>query len=201
MKRISLLCIMLALAVRPAARAQDAATEERLNRLGGKIEDLIAAQGEQDKRITALTREIAELREQLGKPNASYASQDELRRLGEAVKEVDRKRMDDNERIHSELLKLGKSLAQPSPAPKKPAAAPPASNDSDSKAPAAGGDKGLGFTYKVQQGDRLSTIAQAYREKNIKVTVDQILKANPGLVAEKLKVGQEIWIPAPTQTQ
>jgi len=31
------------------------------------------------------------------------------------------------------------------------------------------------------------------------VTTDDILKANPGLKAEKLKVGQKIFIPAPQQ--
>ena len=38
---------------------------------------------------------------------------------------------------------------------------------------------------------------QAYREKNIKVTVKQIENANPGLKPERLKVGQKIFIPAP----
>ena len=40
-------------------------------------------------------------------------------------------------------------------------------------------------------------IAEYYAKYGVKVTTDQILKANPGLKAEKLKPGQEIWIPAP----
>jgi beta-lactamase regulating signal transducer with metallopeptidase domain/LysM repeat protein len=56
-----------------------------------------------------------------------------------------------------------------------------------------------GFEYVIQKGDTLSIIAQAYKEKNIKVSNDDILKANPGLKAEKLKVGQKIFIPAPPQ--
>ena len=52
-------------------------------------------------------------------------------------------------------------------------------------------------TYVVQSGDTLSVIVQAYNEKGIKVTTKQILKANPGLVPEKMKVGQKIFIPAP----
>ena len=40
-------------------------------------------------------------------------------------------------------------------------------------------------------------IIAAYKEKGIKITVDQILKANPGLKADKLRVGQKIWIPSP----
>jgi len=37
----------------------------------------------------------------------------------------------------------------------------------------------------VQKGDTLSTIVQAYRDKNIKVSKDQILKANPDLKHRK----------------
>jgi len=54
-----------------------------------------------------------------------------------------------------------------------------------------------GFEHTVASGDTLSTIVQAYKKKGIKVTVDQILKVNPGLVPEKMKVGQKIFIPAP----
>jgi len=49
----------------------------------------------------------------------------------------------------------------------------------------------------VARGDTLSTIVEAYREQNIKVTLDSILKANPGLKPERLQVGQKIIIPAP----
>jgi LysM repeat protein len=51
----------------------------------------------------------------------------------------------------------------------------------------------------IQKGDTLSIIAQAYKEKNIRASIDDILKANPALKAEKLKVGQKIFIPAPPQ--
>ena len=46
---------------------------------------------------------------------------------------------------------------------------------------------------------RLLAIAKAYRAQGIKVTTDQILKANPGLDAKNMKVGQKIFIPAPAQ--
>jgi len=39
---------------------------------------------------------------------------------------------------------------------------------------------------------------KAYKDNNINVTMDQVLKANPGLKPEKLRVGQKIIIPAPT---
>ena len=55
-----------------------------------------------------------------------------------------------------------------------------------------------GFEYLVQRGDTLAGIANAYREQGIAVTVDEILKANPGLDPKKLTVGQRIFVPAGT---
>ncbi len=193
MKRIFFLIVSMALCAAPQVHAQDAATQERLDKLTGQIEDLLAARAEQDKRITALTVQLSELREQSGKPNASYASQEDLKRLAEAVREVDRKRLDDYDKIHADLLKLGKTLSSPPPAPRRPLelTAPPSEGANSNR---AGGDE-KGFEYIVQNGDNLSTIVKAYREKNIKVTVEQIVKANPGLVPEKLRVGQKIFIP------
>ena len=51
----------------------------------------------------------------------------------------------------------------------------------------------------IQSGDTLSVIVKAYAEKNIKVTVDQIVAANPGLNPKRLRVGQKVFIPAPQQ--
>ena len=110
MKRISFLLVTLALCAAPALRAQDAATQERLDKLSGRIEDLTAAQEALKKQMSELSRELESVREQSGKPNTSYARQEDLNRLAEAIKEVDRKRMDDAEKIHSELLKLRKAL-------------------------------------------------------------------------------------------
>ncbi|MEI9961901.1 MAG: LysM domain-containing protein [Limisphaerales bacterium] len=89
--------------------------------------------------------------------------------------------------ILKEIEKLGKINSAPRP---KPAV----SND----APAPGG-KQKGYEYEIHSGDTLSVIAKAYRDQGIKVTSDQILKANPGLDAKSLKVGQKIFIPAPAQ--
>jgi nucleoid-associated protein YgaU len=190
MKPILLLTIALALGTASIAHCQDAATEERLNKLSGQIEDLIAAQKAQQKQITELSKEIESLREQSVRPNVSYASQEDLKRLAEAVKEIDRKRADDQEKIQTELKKLGKVLSAPAPAPKlKPT---PSSENSAAEKPTE-----KGYDHTIQQGDTLSVIVQAFKDKGIKVTVDQILKANPGLNANRLRPGQKIFIPAP----
>jgi LysM repeat protein len=197
MKRIYFLLATLALCAAPAVQAQDAATQERLDKLAGRIDDLTAAQEAMRKQMSELSRELESVREQSTKPNASYAHQEDLTRMAEAVKEavkeVDRKRMDDAEKIHTELLRLRKALEAPLP----PVKSKPASTSRDKPAPEkpAGDEKVIQYT--IQSGDTLSAIVQACKEKNVKVTAAQILKANPGLKAERLIVGTKIFIPAP----
>lgn len=189
MKRFCLLACLAALLIPGIVRAQDAATQERLDKLSGQIEDLLAAQRAQQKQIEALAKEIENVREQAAKPTGNYASAEDLKALRESLREVDRKRVEDSEKVSKLLDKLSKTVATSAPPPRRrdPAPAEPEKPAKDEK----------GYSYVVQSGDTLSVIVQAYREKNIKITTDQILKANPGLKAEKLKVGQKIWIPAP----
>ena len=195
MKRISVLLIALALWTAPAARAEDAATEERLNKLAGRIDDLVAGQESLRKQIQALERDVETLREQVSKPTGNYASQEDLKRLADAVKDVDQKRIKDAEQVQAQFVKLSKVVAVTPPPPSKKSPANSsierASTDT-SYAP----EKGFG-EYTIQKGDTLSVIVQAYRDKNIKLTAEQFVKANPGLVPERMKVGQKIWIPAP----
>jgi len=193
MKRISFLVVVLALGWAPAMRAQDAATQERLDKLTGEVQNLTEAQAALRKQISELSRELDSLREQTSKPSGNYARPEDLHRLAEAIKEVDRKRIEDAETIRTELLKLRRVIEAPLSQPKKGAVSPPkqSSGATTSKTPEKG------FEYVVQSGDTLEAIVQAYREQNIKVTVAQIVKANDGLKPERLKVGQKLFIPAP----
>jgi LysM repeat protein len=193
MKPIAIFALGVALFAATIARAQDAATEERFNKLAGQIEDLRANQEAITKRIEALAKDIDSVRTQAEKPAGNYASEEDLKRLADAVKEIDRKRLDDYEKIRTELKNLGKSLAASSPAVPKRNPSPISESSTSEKS--SGPDKG--FEYQVKKGDNLSNIVQAYRDNNIKVTMDQILKANPGLKPEKMRVGQKIFIPAP----
>ncbi len=198
MKRIFFAATLLTLCGPLAGRCQDAATEERLKQLSGRIEDLIAGQEAQRKQISNLARELESLRESQSKPNNSYASQDDLKRLAKAIEEVDRKRIDDYEKIGLTLEKIKKTLETPVKPPKT------SSNQSGDRSPSdhsSGSNKAdrpeKGFEYTVQSGDTLSAIIAAYKDKGIKVTEKQIRDVNPNLVPEKMKVGQKIWIPAP----
>jgi LysM repeat protein len=195
MKRIPVLRLIFVLCLAVSAAAQDAATEERWNKLSGQIEDLLAGQAAQQKRIAELTRELENLREQSSKPSANYATTDDLKRLADAIKEVDRKRMEDYDKMCTQLSKLVKTVSAPAPTPRKTVSASQQDSATQSDKPAP--KKEEGYEYVIQQDDTLSAIVKAYRDKNIKITKEQILKANPGLVPEKMKPGQKIFIPQP----
>ena len=192
MKRILVWFLILSFSV-AAARAQDDATQQQINKLNGQIQDLLDAQAVQAKRIDALEKEIGELRDKSG---GSGANQDELQKLADQVQEIDRKRQEDRELILKEIEKLGKVSGGPAASHKPPPTL--SMTSADNPAPAGAGPQ-KGYEYKVAAGDTLSIIAKAYRDQGIKVTTDQILKANPGLNPNTIKVGQKIFIPAPAK--
>lgn len=193
MKRISLLLATLALCAAPGIRAQDAATQERLDKLAGRIEDQDKRLEALGKQLSELSRELESLREQSAKPNTSYARQEDLNHLLDEIKAVDRKRVEDADKVKTELLRLRKALETPLAPPKQKPAASSREKSTTEKPP---GDEKV-FEYVIKSGDTLDAIIQAYKEKNIKVTVAQIQAANPGLKADRLRVGQKIYIPAP----
>ena len=182
-------------AVPSIIRAQDAATEERLNKLTGQIQDLIEAQASLTKRIEALAKELSEVQQaQQSKPTVEYAAASDVRELAEKLKVVDRKRQEDNDKILDELKKLGRTLSAGGGGRRPPT---PTMN-ADEGAPKSPPTSGKGFEHEVKPGQTLSAIIQAYRDqKNIKLTLKQVLDANPGLVPEKMYPGQKIFIPIP----
>jgi len=194
MKRILIWFLVLSFSV-AAARAQDDATQQQINELNGRIQNLTDLQTVQAKRITALEKEVSELRDKSSQPAATdTANADDLKKLADQVQEIDKKRQEDRELILKEIGKLGKVGGSPSGRKSTPSVTTNAATGGSS----AGG-KENGYERTIAAGDTLSVIAAAYRDQGIKVTSDQILKANPGLDPKNLKVGQKIFIPAPAQ--
>jgi LysM repeat protein len=198
MKKISLwLCILTFATFAPGfAHAQDAETTERLNKVEGYVQDLQAAQLAQDKRIEALEKEVADLRDKMSQPGANnYASADDLQKLAGQVQDLAKKQQADNDLILKEIEKLGKISSGSTSSHRPPLEVTPTTATDN---PTPGGPQ-KGYYYAIQDKDTLSAIAKAYRAQNIKVTVEQILKANPGLDPKNLIVGKKIFIPAPAQ--
>jgi nucleoid-associated protein YgaU len=169
-------------------QAQDPATEERLEKLTAQIQDLVDGQAALGKRISKLAEELQRLNDKFNSANSAAASTEDLRRLAEKVQEVDRKRESDKDAIVSKLEALARLERTPvRPPPRAPEAEPPPAPKRDEK----------GYEYTVQAGDSLSLIVEAYKQQGVKTSTSEILKANPGLNANRLRPNQKIFIPAP----
>jgi LysM repeat protein len=198
MRMISVWICLLTLTVvfAPRARAQDAATQAQLDKITGEIQDVQDSLNSQDKRISALERKISDMAEKVNTPAGNdFASADDLKKLAEQVQEIDKKRQQDNQKILDALEKLSKgggfhrsppleNPVNPNPGPGE--SAPTANNTSPQN----------GYDYTIAPGNTLAAIVKAYRAQGVKVTVDEILKANPGLNPNKMIVGKKIFIPA-----
>jgi LysM repeat protein len=191
MKKISLWFLLLTFAA-GVARAQDTGTQQQLDQIRGQIQDLVDAQALQAKRLVVLEKEINDLRDK--SPGGSGANQEDLQKLADQVQEIDKKRQEDRTLILKEIEKLGKISSGPGSSRKPPVVS---TTTTESPGPTGTGPQ-KGYEYTIQRGDTLLAITKAYREQGIKVTTDQILKANPGLDDKKLIVGKKIFIPAPT---
>ena len=194
MRKISLWLFILTFTV-CAARGQDAATQQQIDKLSGQIQDLLETQAAQTKRLEALEKQIADLSDKLNQPAANdSASADDLKKLAAQVQEIDKKRQDDNEQILKAIEKLGKTGAGSTG--HKPAPTASTTTSTDTSAPSATGPQ-KGYDYTIAAGDTISAIAKAYRAQGVKVTTEQILAANPGLNPNSLIVGKKIFIPDP----
>jgi len=185
----------------PRARAQDAATQAQLDQVNATLQNLTEMQGEQDKRISALEKKISDMQDKAGsQPAGDYASSDDLKKLAEQVQEIDKKRQEDNQKILDALEKLGhggQSHRSADVNPPDNQTGNSTGQTADTTTTQNAGGPQQGYEYTIQAGNTLSAIAKAYRAKGIKVSVDEILKANPGLNANSLIVGKKIFIPQP----
>jgi len=175
--------------------AQDAATQQQIDKLSGQLQDIVEAEATQGQKLEAMEHEIADLRDKLNAPAVNnYASSDDLQKLAQQVKEIDQKRQEDRDLILRKIEELGKIVAA-APAPVHHHTAAKEDTSATADATPADANPPKGYEYKVQDGDTLSAIARAYKEKGVKVTTSQIMKANPGLSPNTLYVGKTIIIP------
>jgi TolA-binding protein len=214
MKRLSVIAaIILPLLLVSAASAQDnpaaaAAREEadeRVRALTAKVENLEESILRYDERFKALTREIRNLQDEisrLGQRKESVA-QDDLKRLAEKIEEVDRKRIEDNQKLLAAVTKMVKGVADQAAPPPSGGARKPPVVDTGTKPPAGqepappGTGTEKGFKYAIKDGDTLANIVPRLRAHGLKVTQKQVMDANPKVNWTRLRIGQEIFIPDP----
>lgn len=168
--------------------------EERYRRLNGIVEELAGAQATLQKRIGALSDEVRVVRDEQGRSGGQFVRHDDLRKaldaLAEKIRELDRKREEDKKLILEELRKLAQA-PPPESRPRRVREIEPEPQ------PASSGPL-KGYEYVVKSGDTLAAILGAYQQSGVKVSQSQVLKANPGLHPDRLKVGQKLFIPEPS---
>jgi TolA-binding protein len=176
------------------AKQQDA--QDGYRRLSSICDELAAAQVDMQKKIAALTDEVQRLRDQTARANnnsANYATVEEVKRLESAITELDRNRKRDKELILAEFEKIvnesKKLVREPAPLARERQSAAANTPPKDEK----------GYYYKIKPNDRLDKIVKALNEEGMKVTLDQILKANPRLKPDRLIAGNKIFIPKPAK--
>jgi len=197
MRKISLWLFILVFTA-SRARAQDTATQQQLEELSGRIQNVLELQEAQTKRLDALEKEISELSDKVSMPQVNNsASADDLKKLAGQVQDLAKKQQDDNDLIMKQIEKLGQISAGPSTGhkPKAGTDTPPTGAENPTPPPNV---PQKGYYYTIKDGDRLPTIARRIAtDQHVKVTTAQILAANPGLDPTKLYIGKKIFIPDP----
>ena len=201
------------------AAVEREAAEENYKLLSSAVNGLTTGQADLQRRLGALADEIRAIRAQDNKVDTSkFVTREELNRLVESVKEIDRKREADKKLILDEFEVLKKDLRKMLSAP---AAASSASSPKKEKSPSVS-DKGSerpiekpsdkpgktsevattnqeGVYYVVQAGNNLLAIVKAHNEEfkkqGKKTTLQLVRDGNPGLKDTNLRVGQKIFIP------
>jgi TolA-binding protein len=178
------------------AAKQDA--DERYERMSTDLQAVQADNQDLRAKITSMEQEIQALRDAQAKPADNSAMQDEMKKLADAIQEVDKKRQADteaiSEQIRNSIGQIEHAVGNGTPTPTH--VTHPKTEDTT---PAPNVD---GYSYTVVEGDRLDLIVKAYnaeyRSKGLKtITMRQTREANPNVDWNRLRIGQKIIVPKP----
>lgn len=165
----------------------------KMNTLQESYEVLIGRLDKTEQRIRSLADEVDKLKEKNTRAGANQVTHEQLNHVVDQLKKVEENRQADKKLILDELAKLAKVPLAVAKDPKRQTDAPVVAENM------------VPQPFIVPEGATLGAIAATYTEqlKNRgskgRVTVDQILKANPGLVPKNLRSGQKILIPLPKE--
>ena len=194
--------------------AQDAAAiaakeeaDARYKGMTARIEELENAVHDQQKTMTKLNEELRSMREDLSKlANSSKdsATQESIKRLADAIEEVDKKRLSDNKnaltRFNEAMEEIKKIIAnQATRKPTVPAPGPTSTGNNPGPKNTNPPPQENGFKYAIRSGDTLSGLVLKLKKQGIVLTQKQLKEANPDVNWDRLKVNQEIFIPGKAQ--
>lgn len=196
-------CLLLGLgAPAPAQPIDPAILGERLQRLLAVVESLEVTVATQQRQIESLGNEVQRLRDDLSQQGQNRAWAADVKRLGDAVSEVDRKRLADQEQVLKVLNDLKKSVAAAVDAPtRSPAPSRPATTPSTAAASATGTatpPKALPVT--VERGQTISDLVRAFNEQASRqgvrpLTINEVMKFNNITDARRVQEGQSVLLP------
>lgn len=169
-------------------------------------------------RVQRLEASLAELRAQMGDVRNSAVSsvkeavsQDQLKKVVEQLRDLDKRRQEDNDKVVNQLKKLADlpSLSMP-PAPVKPekgiskGAKPKGEATSDEGEVAKPGPESKfvlpanyeSYEHVIEAGQTLGEImAQYNKTHSMKVRLKHVLEANPKLNPNRMVAGKKVKIP------
>jgi hypothetical protein len=194
----------------PIARARQQEAEEHQQRMNARLQALEESLQAIQQEMTALRGEVRNLRDQASRSNP--ASQGAMQQLEDKIREVDKKRVADQEKVLAEFARLQKNLGG-SPAPTRPTNPKTGNTKGDKTDKTDKGDKGdkgdktdktataatpgKTYEYTIREGDVLSKIVRDLREQGLNINEAAVKKANPKVDWNNLKIGKTIIIPVP----
>lgn len=210
-KRAIFLSLLLLACFQPwnivLAQSNESYYEDRIRTLTARLDDLTQAHADLVQAFNKLQRqynvqaqEIANLRSAVQNPKApdlsGAASVDSVKQLKSALVSLeerlnasDAERKRDNKRILDQFDKLAKTAANAirQPAPSKIKSTP--------KEPAYVSPTGKQYDWVVSEGETLSQIVQIVKASGGNTSMEAIMKANPGLKPNTIRIGQKIIVP------
>ncbi len=195
---LSLVYMNLALAQSdPGAKEDKEAEREKLLRAADQLDNMttqveaLRVQSDQQKaQVEALKSQVAEVK------NDNAQLKDDIVTLKAAVEKLDAAREQERDVI---LKKVGELVAEalknkPAPPPDEPKVKATEAT-TESTVPVEPVTEEKGYYYIVKKGDTLHDIVTAYQGQGVKVTVEDLRKANKISKTAYLHVGQKLFIP------
>ncbi len=140
----------------------------------------------------SLRSDVDNLKTQLATMQEDNASlKQQVADLKSSLEKMDAARAKEREVLLDEVSKLIASAPKPAPVESKKSE----KINEDHSADTTPAKPQHGFNHVVEKGETLSMIAAAYRDKGVKVTVDDIRQANSLGANDVIKVGQKLFIP------
>lgn len=223
---------MLAAATAARSNAQSidpAVVGERIQRLTAAVESLELSMASQKRQIDALGNEVHKMRDEMSRQGDALRQSstqrpwaDDLKRLADAISEVDRKRAADGEQVVKVLNDLKRAVAASTEIPKPSRAAPSEPRTGSSRGGGSGrsadtsGDKDKdkdkgddkptdkppdkALEYVLERGQRLSDVvvsfnAEAKKQGYQTLSVAQVMKFNNIKDDKRIREGAKILLP------